>query len=159
MEEPGALQSMGSQRVRHNLATKQQHYQQDVVEMIVYHFWDCYERHNFWLRCSLPLSSQPLSLITLSGRGQLPHEDNTQTALWSSPCGTEILVKWALPPKKILPPYPEPQKHTTLADTLTATQESLNHSHPTSHPKFLVHWTYKMRHACYYYKLMSTILH
>ena len=37
-EEPGALQSMGLRRVRHNLATKQQYDQQDMVEMIVYHF-------------------------------------------------------------------------------------------------------------------------
>ena len=38
-EEPGAPQSMGLRRVRHNLATKQQQYdQQDMVEMIVYHF-------------------------------------------------------------------------------------------------------------------------
>ena len=37
-EEPGALQSMGLRRVRHNLVTKQQYDQQDMVEMIVYHF-------------------------------------------------------------------------------------------------------------------------
>ena len=30
-EEPGGLQSMGSQRVRHNLATKQQKYHEELI--------------------------------------------------------------------------------------------------------------------------------
>ena len=30
-EEPGGLQSMGSQRVRHNLATKQQQYHEELI--------------------------------------------------------------------------------------------------------------------------------
>ena len=31
-EEPGGLQSMGTQRIRHDLVTKQQHY----IDMIIY---------------------------------------------------------------------------------------------------------------------------
>ena len=30
-EEPGGLQSMGSQRVRHNLATKQQQHREELI--------------------------------------------------------------------------------------------------------------------------------